>query len=496
MNAWTWGRKASLGLTGVAVCAALLGAQDMAAPLSSEEYLLLGDATRGAGEPMVAVDPTNPKNIIAVAMGNLQRIGAEVATTNMTDAYHAVAGSTFTWLAVTHDGGSHWKVSELPLRYGKFTRCPDAFAAVAADGTFFAGCEPRETAGEFFGTSAIVISTDKGDTWGKPVELISSYGAKKFAPGLKPRIGGNAPWDRPFLYIDDSTGVIYAQAGGGETDIDQEPGHYRTQAYITASTDKGKSFGTIYAWDSKEYPQIGRGRMTAGHGVAAVAYVASKVPASENATCPCVVFGLSRDQGKTFAYHTMKNIAAPAARGGPPNTPAAAGGRGGRGPGGGGPGNGGVAGLAADPTNAGRFVLMTGTADEYRVSISEDYGQTWSPFVTAGKTPNAVSLTKPSLEYSRKGVLALMWRAIYADRTYDIWSSASLDSGKSFSTPIRVSHSVTPGSVPGRNAGLFGDDIQHLAFDDQNVHFVWGDSRAGFQGVWYGRVPMTAYTAK
>src|SRR6516225_6799671 len=38
----------------------------------TEEYLLLGNSTRGAGEPMVAVDPTDPRHIIAVAMGNLQ----------------------------------------------------------------------------------------------------------------------------------------------------------------------------------------------------------------------------------------------------------------------------------------------------------------------------------------------------------------------------------------------------------------------------------------
>jgi hypothetical protein len=492
--------RRSAGLTLVAAAAVALLAQTHAtAPAEvSDEYLLMGDATRGAGEPMIAVDPTNPKNIIAVAMGNLQKIGTEPATSNMTDAYHAVAGSTFTWLAVTHDGGAHWTVGELPLRYGKFTRCPDSFAAVTADGTFLAGCEPRETAGEFYGTSAMAISTDKGDTWSKPIELISSYGIKKFAAGLKPRIGGNAPWDRPFLYIDDSNGVIYAQAGGGETDIDQEPGHYRTQSYITASTDKGKTFGTIYAWDSKDYPQMGRGRMTAGHGVAAVAYVARSAPASENATCPCVVFGVSRDKGKTFAYHVLKSVPAPSAAPARGSQPAAGAGaaRGGRGPGGG-PGNGGVSGLAADPTKAGRFVIMTGTATEYRVAMSEDYGQTWSPFVTAGKTPNAVSLTKPWLEYSRKGPLALVWRAIYADRTYDIWSSLSQDGGTSFSAPIRVSHAVSPGSNPARNAGLFGDDIQDVVLDDRNVHMVWGDSRSGFQAVWYGRVPIEAYsTAK
>jgi len=484
-------------LAGALVMLAVIAAHAQKVPVS-DEYLLMGDATRGAGEPMIAVDPTNAKNIVAVAMGNLQRLGGTAATSNMTDAFHGAADSTITWLAVTHDGGNTWKVGELPIRTGKFTRCPDSFVNATDDGTFLAGCEPPETTGDFYGMSALVISTDKGETWSKPVDLISSYGVKRFAAGLKPRIGGNAPWDRPFLYIDDSTGIIYAQAGGGETDIDTAPGGFRTQGYITASTDKGKSFGTIYAWDSREYPQMGRGRMTAGHGAAAVAYMARTVPASDNATCPCVVFGLSRDHGKTFSYHVLKEIAAPPTMGGRGGPSANPGGRGpagnGRGiPGGGGRGNGGVAGLATDPTRPGRFAIMTGTNTEYRVSISNDFGQTWSAFVTAGRTPNAVSLTKPSLEYSRQGVLALMWRAIYEDRTYDIWSSISRDGGATFSAPLRVSHAVSPGSVPERNAGMFGDDIQHLDVDGQNVHLVWADSRAGFQGVWYGRVPLSAY---
>jgi hypothetical protein len=464
----------------------------------SEEYLLLGDATRGAGEPMLAVDPTNPKNIIAVAMGNLHRLGGKTFTGN--DEYHVTEGSTITWLGVTHDGGLTWKVGELPILTGKYTRCPDSFAGVTADGTFLAGCEPRETSGEIYGTSAVVVSLDKGDTWGKPADIVSSYGLARFAPGLKPRIGGNSPWDRPFLFFDDSTGVVYGQAGGGETDIDQEPGHFRTQSYLTASTDKGKSFGTIYAWESKDYPQSGRGHMAAANGVVVVLYAARSAPAAENATCPCMVLGLSNDRGKTFTYHVVKNlpvVQAGRGRGGQPGGGQAVGvAPGSRGGGGGpGPGGGGVAGLAADPTKPGRFAILTYADGQYQATVSDDFGQTWSPFVPAGSTANATSLTKPWFEFSRKGMLGLMWRAIYPDRTYDIWSSLSRDGGKSFSPSLRVSHALSPSPIPGRNAGLFGDDIQNLAMDDANMHLVWGDSRAGFQAVWYGRVPFSAYAA-
>jgi hypothetical protein len=32
--------------------------------------------------------------------------------------------------------------------------------------------------------------------------------------------------------------------------------------------------------------------------------------------------------------------------------------------------------------------------------------------------------------------------------------------------------------------------------DGTNMHMVWGDSRAGFQGVFYGRVPLSAFQAR
>ncbi len=454
------------------------------APIS-EEYLLLGDSTRGAGEPMVAVDPTDPRHIIAVAMGNLQILPGfkPPVTAGMTNTYHEVARSTITWLAVTHDGGTTWKVSELPILDGNLTRCPDSIAGVTKTGIFLAGCEPRESTGNgeegFFGEAATLMSTDHGDHWSPRAAMVNSYNKPPFAAGLKPRIGGNSPWDRPFLFFDDQTGAIYGHSSGGQTNIDTgAPDKWRTQSFFTVSHDNGKSFGTIYADDSPEWPQSGRGTMAAGHGVMVTIYTASKVPASENAQCPCQVFGISKDEGKTFARHVMKNIVIPAAAG------AAAGGPG---------GGAGLSNIVADPTTAGRFTVMRTVGTHYEVSTTNDSGQTWSEFVAAATVPDATSITKPWIEYSRDGVLGLMWRAVYADRTYDIWAQVSRDAGKSFTKPIRVSHAKSPAPDYYRNGGNFGDDIQDLSMDKENMHLVWGDSRAGFQGVWYGRVRLADF---
>ena len=500
----------AVALGGLALTTAAVDAQrgaGSAAPQplpKSEEYLLFGNAYRGAGEPMVAVDPADPRHIIAVAMGNLHLIDGKRTIGN--EVHHGVANSTINWLGVTHDGGATWAIKEQPIISGKWTRCPDAFADVTKDGTFIAGCEPRETASgpDYYGMSALQVSHDHGDTWGPVVQLISDYQLDRFAPGLKPvsggfpkgapdRVASNSPWDRPYTTIDDSTGVIYAVAQGGSAYSNAAGTERRPQSYITASIDGGRSFGTIYSWDSPAFVQSGRGvGEAAAFGVVAVTFTAGQVPASEGVACPCPVWGISRDHGRTFTYHVLKHLmtpgtAAPAPA--PPPPAAGAGrGRGGRGPAGPQPGA-----IAADPTKAGRFAMLKAEGPRYSISVSEDYGQTWGPYVTAGTVPDAVAFSKPRFEFSRDGVIGLMWRASYADGAYDIWASISRDGGRTYSKPLRVSHAKSPARDPFRDGGGFGDDIQDLSMDGQTLHMVWGDSRAGFRGVWYGRVQLSAF---
>jgi len=472
-----------------------------ASSFKSEEYLLLGNATRGAGEPMLAVDPADPRSIVVIAMGSLHRLSDAPISRSMVNQYHATPFSTIPLLAVTHDGGRTWKTGVLPIlgehhvdgdqgQMARFTRCPDPFAAASKEGTFFVGCEPRTTVGEDFGGSYMLISTDKGNSWSKtPIPLITSWSLPRFAPGLKPRIGGVAsPWDRPFLKIDDSTGVIYDQAGGGQTDIDQKPGIYRLQSYITSSTDGGRHFGTIYSWDSKDYPELGRGAYAVAHGVLAVAYPARSVPASRHAQCPCVVLGFSHDRGKSFDYRVIRNLPVPRTDYIPSRAPFGA------------PHPGWFPGvrapgeldLAADQARAGRFAVLVTTLEGLEVSITDDYGRAWSPWVVAGRVVDTQP-AKPWMTYSRQGVLGLMWRAIRSDGAYAIWSVISRDGGRTFSAPLEVSHALSPMRYTERDDGWFGDDVQDMVLDGGNAYMLWGDSRAGFLGTWFGKVALSAY---
>ena len=210
-------------------------------------------------------------------------------------------------------------------------------------------------------------------------------------------------------------------------------------------------------------------------------YAARTVPASERATCPCQVLGISRDQGKTFSYHVMKNVTPPL-RSGMPSPE--------------GPSGSSVSDLKIDPNKAGRMVFLKYTPTpkpQYEVAESDDWGQTWGPFTLAGTTPEAVRFTKPRLEFSRFGSLGLVWRAYYADGSLDFWAALSNDGGHTFSAPLRISHARSPGPDYYRNTGNFGDDFDGIAMDKENMYMVWAENRSGFQGVWFGRAPLAAF---
>ena len=486
------------GCIGALALAWTLAASAQAAPhFASREYLLMGNINRDSGEPMLAVDPTNANNIVVIGMGNLNRTGPQPVTRGMTSAYWGIPDSTEPLLAVTHNGGRTWKFGVLPILTRElapdhlpFRRCPDPFAAVTANGVFLVGCEPRvavpDQSGYYPGGSYFLISTDKGDTWSQtPTPVITSWALPRFAPGLKPRVGGVAsPWDRPFLKVDNSTGIIYGQAGGGQTDIDQAPGHYRTQSYITSSTNGGRSFGTIYSWDSPQYPELGRGGFDVANGILGVAYPARSAP---HARCPCVVFGASRNRGQSFTYHVIPHVplARAAFAGLRPAPGAATGLYPGMRPAGG-------LDVAADPTHPGRFNVLLGLNDRLDIAVTNDAGATWSGWTTAAYVPGTQPI-KDWITYSSQGVLGLMWRAIRPDGSYLIYSVISRDGGRTFSQPLRISHQASPPGYPNRMGGMFGDDIQDLVIGKSHARMVWGDSRSGFLGTWFGEVPLSAY---
>ena len=502
-----------------ASCASILLAQ-AAEKAISEEYLLLGNADRGAGEPIIFVNPKDSNNLIVVAMATLNRLPSGEAPVGRASPEFAaqrirelsVPDGSLTDIAVTHDGGKTWVFTQDNLRkfYNK-NRCSDSFSGAGPDGTLYMGClaylnrgsadydtgnAPNGEARDYHGGSAIEWSRDKGVTWSAPVWVHPDHSPSLYAPTVKPVFEQASPWDRPYFVADASTGTIYVSGSGPTYTVDPAtvprpkvdpslPGKgytgypptnvTRNRTYIRASHDDGKTWGIIYPSDSDEYPVVGRGGFSASFGNLVVAYTAASVPAGVTAQCPCAVFGTSRDDGKTFSYHVIPPLPGSSAI---PEDPRAAGRS--------------APMVAADPSKKGRYAVARQSGQQIYVTVTEDDGKTWLKPVLAAELPKGATFGHRAMKYSAKGALALIWKAVYEDKTFDTWSSASRDSGDTFKT-IRVSHAISPAYIPDRGNFLLGDDLSSVDVDDHYVYVVWGDNRAGFQGTWFGMIPLSAY---
>jgi len=154
--------------------------------------------------------------------------------------------------------------------------------------------------------------------------------------------------------------------------------------FFRSSDDNGKTWGLVHSYDASDYPEAAfASRPAAANGALGVAYVASSAPVSTGAKCPCLVFGASHDEGKTFDYHVVQSNFPPM-RGffgfGNPS-------------------------LAADPSHPGRFAVMSLSDGnvQMQIYVTNDYGKTWKGPINAGSVPGAI-IVRPDIGYSRKAI--------------------------------------------------------------------------------------------
>jgi len=471
----------------------------------AEQYLLVGTPTRGCGESQVAVNPVNPNQIAVAAMciANTNKGKWEQTEEEFTHTPRA----TITLFAFTRDRGLTWTIKEDPMRdYYRRYRCLDPFAAFTTEGAMILGCEahfpvygtvPEDEINkavyntrQHMGGSALIYSNDGGHTFSPPIQIISSFMPKEVLGPFVSFAPTGSQGDRPEIRIDRSNGKIYVDGKSAAA----EPPHRQTA--VRMSDDGGVSWRMVYAFDAPEWPQAGGSGYDVANGMVGVAYTASAVPASLNAKCPCRVFGVSTDDGKTFDRHLI-----------PATVPAPAPGVPGFGPGG--------MTVLANPATKGVFTVLIVTrtgADSY---ITEDAGKTWTKGASLANLPNT-NLMNFTAAYGRAGVMAVTWRAVtpqpppsrpvarppnwhdvwkFSDipEHFEIWSSISRDGGKSFSSPFKVSTTPSPGVSRRRGMHDLGADYISVAVDTDFVHMTWFDDRAGFRATWYGRVPLADY---
>lgn len=438
-----------------------------------------------AGEPGIAVNPRNPNNVVLVWP---EQDATGIYRNPATGTYDTLSGTLIGYandptasrcgLGTSFDAGRTWRRTVLPAQTVQSTLCSDATVAAGPDGTFYAATItfnqptdplpgvtpetlPRLTnvdPGQ--GSADVVIrSADGGRTWSyPPVDAIGNRSAadrNRYAPGSDPATGGEGTSDRPWITVDQQTNTVYVEA---TADAIQFNGTTRNQSWVTASHDRGRSFGTVYPVDSPALPQSGAAAIAAGHGVLAVAYSGQAAGESTDG----VVFETSRDDGKTFRRHTFS---APTTSSAPFGVY-----------------------LAGDPAHAGHYaVAVPGSGDVLLVYLTSDSGRSWSH---AGV---AVGTNRPWVAYSPGGTLGLMGRVSTSDGSQNVRAAFSFDS-EHFTPPIQVNRRPSPPLQPG-TLSLY-DDLSWITLSDRYAYVSWGDTRRGptnqngENNVWVARLTL------
>jgi hypothetical protein len=436
------------------------------------ETNLTNDLNLSSGEPEIAVDPTDPRNIAVIefATGSASMPANSFNFNDYTQWARNMPGALGNSgrVVVSHDGGNTWKVRPPPVyferadigRYGG----GDPIIAYGSRGQLYAGSEvgqppsPGTTnAQDAMSTSnvSMALSTDHGETF-------------------NPQHAWGTPIDRPWLTVDLSNGTLYSVSSGPmnpRTGQHNVPGPEAPndrwliawQADLSSKSEPRRIGGPDFSAAAGSTFAAAHGVVAAiftlggpapGAGVAGASPPARPVPASLQSimqngvtTCsmqdPCLFFETSRDQGQTWTRHHLV-VPGGMASAGRPN-------------------------VAADPGHAGRFAVAMQNRDRthFLILVTNDYGQTWPAPVTVPEAAPGPDF-KPWLAYGPTGVLGLIWKDERPDIAggptapvnpnvtqdavevgFDVYATVSCDGGTTWQTPVRVNAESSPRGVTG-----------------------------------------------
>lgn len=400
--------------------------------------------------PQVAVSRTDP-DFVAVAW---RQYSLPIDT-------NAVEGRVAEChVAVSRDGGATWTDRNMMdvLRTSgppetALRGCNAPWVQIANDGRMYFGGALFTAGGELMpypklGRAGVVTSTDHGVTWSS---MVPGLEISRFMPGMTGLQGGmeshHTPWDGANGVVDLSSGVFYSTAG----------------AYISASEDGGRTFGTVYT---------GKGTAAAAFGHIAAT---RSVPEIAGFTCPCLVFSVTDNRGQTWReqviaegpeWNSTGTIRYPI--------------------------------TAASPTNEGHYAVAVYQPDHRTVKVyyTRDGGATWN-MARPQATPKDVTITNANqvgLNYTNDGRLLVTWRGFRNPGAFNTF--VALMDGDAFGPTVKVSPelSIYPVLTYDGNYGNGngGGDFTTWVAGNEDTAFVAFPYAPGGQvlDTYLARVPM------
>jgi hypothetical protein len=517
--------------TGIVLSAFLTACVTQAHPTSGAqegiyETNVTNDLNLASGEPEIAIDPKNPRNLVinefTVGSAKQPAWSMNPVVDPRTPEEAAEAMSSLARIMMSTDGGNTWKHLATPVYDPDPARAPgggDPMIAYGPDSTIYIAANPFPRDPKLRGVMyeynfVIGVSTDRGHTF--HTQTVGT------------------PVDRPFIHVDQSTGVVYSASTG--------PLNPKTGARNRPDAEGAIFDRWLVAWQphlsgrseprrmgGPDFPAASGGTFTAANGVVASVFLigtpipgggparAAPIPASLRPLIPstiqtcsmqaqCLFFQTSADQGRTWTRHYV-------------------------------PTPGGFSGyfsyVAADPGRPGRYAIGVTNRDSsgLEVLVTNDSGATWSPPIAVPQAPGAVlppppnpsdtspfsqlnqgAISKPWMDYGPTGVLGFMWKQTRSDLNgttklsgepgrsigpaFDVYAAISCDGGLTWLPPVRVNAETSP---PGNSSF---DDLSYIALDAKYAHLVWGDRRLisqvknapkaiGGVQAFYGRVPFS-----
>ncbi len=404
-----------------------------------------------AGEPYLAVNPSNHQNIVIAWMALDFSTGFRVAIKSK----------------VSFDGGNTWGNQYIQPHFGATWQSADVCLQYRPNGTLYLTYIDYREAPDSGGVY-ITHSKNGGITWTLPTRI---WNGLTEDPSKR-------PFDRPWLAIDNS-----ATSNGGAFYMTTKPAPWiaaPNRPYLKTSLDSGQTWSNYRNIDTINYLVGNIAAPMAFPTVSADGALCIAYPSylTSQFVYPKYLLAKSYNRGASFLYYDLFINPVSVT-----NSEYKLGYR-----------------LAANPSNANQlafaFIAQTNGDPDVFLTTTNNGGISWNKPVRVNDDliSNGKGQDMVWVNYDNNNKLVLTWRdrrngtgsGFY--QSSDTYCAVSTDNGNTFQTNVRLSNATVPfDSILTQS----GNDFLSNQFLNDTIYSAWGDVRTGKLNIFFTK---TAYT--